>query len=197
MSHVQVTPTGGTGAGCSSHGSSACACSSQQSHPPRFHCSLSPDRHCSKVTLWVCTLSSFCASRLHGQRMLTLPRVSLFPSPAFRSNPNSQAQPCSSGSSPHQSQSHSTIGQSPDFPNQFFSVLPLPHLPHWKGLRSSCCKATSPWAQGRLGSVPIQQGSHKDAVITSKFSEPPWQSQVHRRYPAPLPAVSVLPQSLG
>lgn len=39
---------------------------------------------------------------------------------------------------------------------------------------SSCCKATSPRPWGRLGlclAVPIQHGSHKGAVVTSRFSE--------------------------
>lgn len=68
-------------------------CSSQHSHPPRSQSSLAPDRLCSKVTLWVCTLSSPCASRLWGQWMLALPGVSPFPGPASSSNHNSQ--PCS------------------------------------------------------------------------------------------------------
>lgn len=127
VSHMQVTPSGGTGAGCSSHGSSA-------EPPTKVPVLLSPGRRCSKVAPWVCTLSSFCASRLRGQWMLTLPRISLVPSPTFSPNQNSQAQPCFCGSSLPQSQSPSTTGPSPQTKSAF-TASPSPpemHLYHWK-----------------------------------------------------------------
>lgn len=128
---------------------------------------------------------------LHAELTLAVSRLVGSGCWPFSASPSSLAQPSalikslqakssSLGSSPPQSQSYSSTGQSPQPSSALAShcpTSPAPYHPQTRcgGLRSRCCKkhGVTTGRAGALPAVPIQCGGHKGVVVASKISEQP------------------------